>query len=151
MKYLSSELPTLSNRLLRVVTLVGLGNFGTFLLASYALGGDALNGRAGELGNHGHYVPVGALTYWFSYLHGISIFVSIPLGALAAQTLERRRDEFMHRWASPLAWGLGTAGVAGCFAWQWFDLRPLIGVPVALAAGILACVMARGDEQTRPS
>jgi hypothetical protein len=66
-----------------VAVVVGLANFGWFLVESQALGGDGLNGfvRSGRyfLDNKGTYTEVSQATWEWSRVHAMSIFVTHPL------------------------------------------------------------------------
>ena len=78
------------SRLYRIFSLIvylGVLNFMTFAVIGLLLGGDGLNGKveAGRyyLGNHGVYTEMPVIIYWYSRVHGISVFVSWPLVMLA--------------------------------------------------------------------
>ena len=63
--------------------IVAGGNFMLFLMISLASGGDALSGKkeAGRyfLASHGHYTEASRAFYYFSYAHGVSVFLLIYL------------------------------------------------------------------------
>ena len=61
-------------------------NFFVFMLVSMALGGDAGNGKVAHghyfVGNHGRYDEVSKPVFTYSLVHGLSLFVTHPLGAV---------------------------------------------------------------------
>ena len=62
-------------------------NFVSFMIASLALGGDAVNGKieGGRhyLGNHGQYTEVSSGVWQYSRIHGRSIMVTHPIGLIS--------------------------------------------------------------------
>jgi hypothetical protein len=81
---------TVMSRLYRIFSLIvylGVLNFMTFAVIGLLLGGDGLSGKveAGHyyLGNHGVYTEMPGIIYWYSRVHGISVFVSWPFVMLA--------------------------------------------------------------------
>ena len=63
-------------------------NFFVFFLLFGLVGGTAVLGRRADgfyfVGDHGHLRQVKPLVYWYSFLHGVSQLVTLPLGVFAA-------------------------------------------------------------------
>jgi len=70
-----------------LIVYLGMLNFLTFAVIGLLLGGDGLSGKveAGHyyLGNHGVYTEMPVFIYWYSRVHGISVFVSWPFVMIA--------------------------------------------------------------------
>ncbi|WP_114226906.1 MULTISPECIES: hypothetical protein [Sphingomonas] len=68
---------------LRTARSIIIANFILFVTLTFALGGDAINGKreAGRyfLGSHGHYTEVSYATYVYSYAHTLLTFVIIAV------------------------------------------------------------------------
>ena len=67
-------------------------NFMAFFVLSMSLGGDALNGRIDEGGdhlvsNHGRLTKVEPWVWHFNRAHAISVFITHPLGMLGGLLL----------------------------------------------------------------
>ena len=62
-------------------------NFLSFVVASLALGGDALNGKVEDgrhyLGNHGRYTEVSPSVWRYSRIHARSIMITHPIGLIS--------------------------------------------------------------------
>jgi hypothetical protein len=67
---------------------VAIMNFLLFFVIDLIIGGDALNGKVEGrhyyLGNHGQYTEVNYFVFLYSWLHAASLFITHPLGMLAA-------------------------------------------------------------------
>ncbi|MFN8092766.1 MAG: hypothetical protein U0599_11185 [Vicinamibacteria bacterium] len=115
-----------------------------FMLVSYALGGDACNGRTQNgaffVGDHGVYTQVTELTYWLSYLHGLSVVLAIGAAALGGRYLERQRDPVLAKWMGPFGKIVVAIGVAGIVAWS-FKLPAGIVIPVLLVLAVATFVL----------
>ena len=63
-------------------------NFAIFVIITLIIGGDAVNGKevAGHyfLGNHGQLTEVNYLAFVYSKIHVLSVWVTMPLGMIAA-------------------------------------------------------------------
>ena len=76
----------------KVLVFGALVNFMAFFVISMSLGGDALNGRIDEDGdhlvsNHGRLTKVEPWVWRFSRAHALSVFVTHPLGMLGGLLL----------------------------------------------------------------
>ncbi len=71
-----------------IAIFIGVVNFLLFLLISVFIGGDAINGKVDNghyyLANHGRLTEVSVLLFGYSQLHFCSLFVTLPLLALAS-------------------------------------------------------------------
>ncbi|HEX4737354.1 MAG TPA: hypothetical protein VH331_07320 [Allosphingosinicella sp.] len=83
----------------RLFRIAAIANFAAFVIGTFWLGGDALNGavRGGHyfLGMHRHFRQVSHATWLYSLLHEISVFALFVLAFAARQDAreqERRRD-----------------------------------------------------------
>jgi hypothetical protein len=82
------------SRLSSPALVLAVANFLLFAGISLAIGGDALNGKVEQgryflWGRHQAYLETTRQVYWFSKVHGFSVFILPPL-ALLVQSLVRR-------------------------------------------------------------
>lgn len=79
----------------RTVRALIIGNFILFVALTFALGGDAINGRraAGRyfLGSHGRFTEVSQATYVYSFAHTLLTILSIVIFVAATLLLRRKR------------------------------------------------------------
>ena len=81
-----------------------LVNFVAFLLGAIALGGDAISGSSHDghyyLSEHGVPTEVKQSVFQYSFIHTLSLFVTQPLGIVAAlrsrSRARRRKSEVEH-------------------------------------------------------
>ena len=77
---------------LQLVVVFAVLNFLAFFIVALYLGGSAGNGHILDgqyfLGDHGRYVGVSKAVYDYSQAHGYSLFLTHPLGVLAAVLLK---------------------------------------------------------------
>lgn len=88
---------------IRTVQIITGVNFVAFWLISVFNDGDALTGRiaAGHyfIGSHGRYTEVSKTFFEYSRIHGLSIFITVPLAILAvAWFMGRHPDAKCHGW-----------------------------------------------------
>jgi len=87
---------------LRILIVVGMLNFFTFIAGITRFGGDALNGYARDghyfLGSKGSYTEVSREVWQYSYYHGTSVSITHPLMIVAAALWytygRKRRSEY---------------------------------------------------------
>ena len=76
--------------------LLAVGNFILFAAIALAIGGDALNGKVEQgryflWGRHQTYLETTRQVYWYSKLHGFSVFLLPPVGLLVQSLVRRSR------------------------------------------------------------
>jgi hypothetical protein len=68
---------------LKIIVIVALLNFFSFIFVSIYLGGDALNGKESDghfyLNSHGHYTEVSEKVFRYSEIHGYSMWATHSL------------------------------------------------------------------------
>lgn len=76
---------------LQIAFIFGIANFAIFFVVSLLIGGDAWNGHVVDgryfLRSHGQLTEVNAAVFSYSRWHVISLFVTHPLGMIAAAVL----------------------------------------------------------------
>ena len=79
----------------RFLVWLALVNFGLFLIAVFALDGEAISGKSQDgqyfLGYRGAYTEVSRSVFTYSFFHTLSLFVTHPL-AIAAGFMASRRE-----------------------------------------------------------
>lgn len=75
-------------------------NFAAFVIGTFVIGGDALNGEIREghyfVGSHNDLKEVSRTAYWYSFVHALSAFTSMPVAlAIAALARSRLRRQWM--------------------------------------------------------
>ncbi len=78
----------------RFLVWLALVNFGLFLIALFALGGEAISGKSQDglyyLGYRGTYTEVSRFVFTYSLFHTLSLFVTHPLAIAAGFSASRR-------------------------------------------------------------
>jgi hypothetical protein len=102
----SFEMNTSSNQLstpkwkdtpnwLKIILIVALLNFFSFIFISLYLGGDALNGKEEQehfyLNSHGHYTEVSEKVFQYSEIHGYSMWATHSLAIFSGAFFILRR------------------------------------------------------------
>ena len=86
----------MSTRSWTAIGLLCLANFAAFFIAALILGGDAVSGKTEGgrffLANHGRFTEVSRITFIYSRYHAVSLFITHPLGFLAAWRLKVAKD-----------------------------------------------------------
>lgn len=94
-----------SRRILQVLFALATVNFFAFFFECIYLGGSAGNGRIVNghyfLGEHGRFTEVTKAVYDFSHFHMVTLFITHPLGLLAALLLNRNVGQQMQNHLAP--------------------------------------------------
>jgi hypothetical protein len=81
----------------RIICIVAIVNFASFMIIAVLSGGDALNGKEKDgryyLMSHGHYTEVSKAFFEYSRIHTASLFITHPLVIFSGFWLLSRKKE----------------------------------------------------------